>query len=866
MNLYYSLIFLLVFLLLCNVTFVHGLNNCSWIITENKVERHDIQCLQYDLPSRECELSGRDLPIQDDDKSVDIPINFVSDVTKVKVNSSSGIEWLVPVIGFSWNPPQAGLSLSYLKGFLLNALCLHGDKCLKTSFCVMFDLRQNNLSIIDSRLKFEWKTPPLNITMATAFEFRLYSLPRPKSHIDSARQKLLQDVRRATDSTANHSADWAANIGYKINKNDVEVRFKFSEFPFIHYTIYLHLKDNNTDIQVYVLSRLAGQVEGIHTFKNVSRGNYTIAIKPIDDEFNEDSKCLCYRGYRNHPDKRDCTSCRLTETQAPFFIGGYSDNPVKPTSDNPVKPTSDNPVKPTSDNPVKPTSDKPTSDNPVKPTSDNPVKPTSDNPVKPTSDRPTSDNPVKPTSDNPSDGPNTGKSVQLSNTDIGLIIMGITLLVILVIAVVILLLRRKCIKCGMGYICDIRKASCVAGNQVNLENLTNSNNGHTVTVAPLQKRSIFILNAEDHQHHVESVKQLVLFLQDECHCQPIYPPFCLKEIGQMNHKDWTLKTLDTVDYVMIVNSEASYYLMKAASQNGSYNYRPITSTGNLFTDFMKEVIKESKNTESLDRYIMVSFDHKSSEFYLSDIPTSHCYKIIQQIPDLVKYIHHQTPESDTYPQLQDVFTKSMDDFDAGKSLKDAVYKAAKFEKSNVTWFLDTFGEPYGRVYEKHDSGIGSFIGHEHDAASPQQKGNLDFPSNRDENGFLPPEDIRSTNSEPQFQTDVGEESSGWGMKFNQANDSPRAEVDEHGWFPPDTVSSYSEATADRNSFFPPDTLSEMETKSLSPSTYMRNMNARYEAAVNGMNEKDENTYSALNHFNEKDETDYYSNLKDTTRC
>ncbi|KAK6177070.1 hypothetical protein SNE40_015248 [Patella caerulea] len=137
----------------------------------------------------------------------------------------------------------------------------------------------------------------------------------------------------------------------------------------------------------------------------------------------------------------------------------------------------------------------------------------------------------------------------------------------------------------------------------------------------------------------------------------------------MNHKDWTLKTLDTVDYVMIVNSEASYYLMEAASKNNSYKYHPITSTGNLFTDFMKEVIKESKNTESLDRYIMVSLDHTSSEFYLPAIPTNHCYKIIQQIPDLVKYIHHQTPESDTHPQLQDVFTKSIDYSDAGKKLK-----------------------------------------------------------------------------------------------------------------------------------------------------------------------------------------------------
>ncbi|XP_050412751.2 uncharacterized protein LOC126827456 isoform X5 [Patella vulgata] len=823
MNLYYALSFLLNFLLLCNLTVVHGINNCSWLVTEkigSEDKRHDFQCLQYDLPSRECELSGTELPIQDDDNSIDRPINFMSDVTKVRVNGSSGSEWIIPVIGFSWYPPQSGISLKNLKGFLLNALCLAGDNCLKTSFCVMFDLRQNNLSIDDRMLKFEYKTPPLNITMATAFEFRLYSLPRPKSHIDSARQKLYQDVPSAVDSTANHSADWAANIGYKIIKNDVEVRFKFSEFPFIHYTIYLHLEDNNTDIQVYVLSRYAGVVEGIHIFKNVITGNYTIAIEPKDDHSNDDYKCLCYRGYFNSPsDKRRCKRCKLTETQVPFFVDGNPD----PTTDNPVKPTSDKPTKQTTDNPVDP----------------------------------------------PRTGatlPQWDNRIQLTDTEIGLMVMGIILVVIVVIVVTISLLRRKYIKCGKRYICDIWKAGGVAGKDGNPENPTNTFNGHAVTVAPLQKKSILILNADDHQHHVEFVKQLVLFLQDECHCQPIYPPFCLKEIGQLNHKDWTLKTLDTVDYVMIVNSEASYYLMEAASQNGSYNYRPITSTGNLFTDFMKEVIKESRNTESHDKYIMVSLDHTSSEFYLSDIPTSHCYKIIQQIPDLVKYIHHQTPESDTYPQLQDVFTKSMDDFDAGKSLKDAVYKAAKFEKSNVTWFLDTFGEPYGRVYEKHDSGIGSFIGHEHDVDSPHQKGRFAFPSLRDENGFLPPEDVRSTNSEPQFRTDVDEESNDWGMKFNRVNDSPRAEVDEHGWFPPDIVSSYSEATVDRNSFVPPDTLSEMETKSLSPSTYMRNMNARYEAAVNGMNEKDNNTYSALNHFNEKDETDYYSNLKDTTRC
>ncbi|KAK6177066.1 hypothetical protein SNE40_015245 [Patella caerulea] len=804
MNRYYSLSFLSVFLFLCYVTVVHGINNCSWLVTEESesgVKIHDVHCLQYDLPSRECELSGTDLPIQDDDNSIDKPINFVSDITKVRVNSSSGSEWIVPVIGFSWNPPQAGLSMTNLKGFLLNALCLAGDNCLKTSFCVMFDLRQNNLSIDHRKFKFEWNTPPMNITRATAFEFRLYSLPRPKSHTDSARQKLNQDVPSAVDSTANHSADWAASIGYKIIKNDVEVRFKFSEFPFVHYKIYLHSEDKNTDIDFIELSRLAGEVEGTHTFKNVSRGNYTIAVEPEDHEWNDDYKCLCYRGYYSSPsNKRRCERCKLTETQAPFFIDGNQD------------PTTGDPAKPTSDKPVKPTSDKPT----------------------------------EQSTNNEVDPPHTGESVQpnqLSDTEIGLIVMGIILVVIVVTVITILLLRKKYIKCGMGYICDILKTSGVPANHRNPENPTNTTNGHAVTVAPLKKKSILILNSEDHHHHVESVKQLVLFLQEECHCLPIYPPFCLKEIGQMNHRDWTMKTLDTVDYVMIVNSEASFYLMKAATNNDSYNYHLITSTGNLFTDFMKEVIKESKNTESFDRYIMVSLDHTSSEFYLPALPTSHCYKIIQQIPDLVKYIHHQTPESDSHPQLQDVFTKSIDDFDTGKSLKDALYKAAKFEKSNVTWFSDRFGEPYGRVYEKHDSGIGSYIGHDHDADSPQQRDCFVFPSLRDENGFLPPEDIRSTVSEPQFRTDVDEESNDWGMKFNRANDSPRAEVDEHGWFPPDIVSSYSEATMDQNSFVPPDTLSEMETKSLSPSTYMRNMNARYEAAVNDMKEKDKNMIS-----------------------
>ncbi|KAK6176977.1 hypothetical protein SNE40_015174 [Patella caerulea] len=850
---------------ICCIHQVVGATQCEWTVKQNNTEQK-IPCQQY--AQRDCEIgSRRKLPVPDThEESVEKPSSLFA--LGFQKKSQHGI---LPGINVSWTPPKSATGLKNTKGFLLRVMKLTIDET-PYSICRLFKIKDRSLDPHDKTLVFKYEifpAPPLS-----DYSVHLYSLPRSGENLDMAMITYVSTPDYLPDPVNeddfNSSSRWFTSIQYKTDRPEtVEVNFVFTDkFQFSKYDVFLCKEDNVDCEDPYKKARVEKNIynseHGEHIFTGVEPGSYVIKVQPFDECFGDRSRCFCFT---ITDQGRFCDPCQTSET-LPFNVKPSNQvAKAAPTQRREGLVTKATPT-PRSEGIVTKANTELTREGHV--TNENRdiiregsvTMTTTEKSTKyavpwtkalPRNDHKDSELMARemPGSDH--------KDSELMARETSEYVNHYTI----VMAVVVLAIGIGLISTTVAFVIWKKRATSDNTQQDNLltEQGVNYNSAGAI-VDELRKKSILILNAEDHSQHVECVKQFVFFLQDVCHCLPVYPPFCLPEISQLHFKDWMLKTLDQVDYILIINSEAAFKIMKADCKHESYKYHTITSTGHLFKDFVKQVLKESKQMETLERYIQVSFEYTSSSHFILGIPSLHCYKIPQQTSALVEYIHRQATNAD--PGINPLLAKPLDHFEPGRNLKDAINKAAKYERSHVIWFSERFGQPYGRNFFRYDSGFSSVT--EQDSDQDTFTRRQSSSDGRDELGFYPPEDYcgpleSANNVEGQLSGFNGGSSSGqlghgcesWTghssrsitrFSGNSVDDSGKCHVtfiseklehfdesEEIGLFQPDEdadTSHCSESEIKSMQFISPSEAANMDDVSLSISAQLRQINENYE--------------------------------------
>ncbi|ESP00572.1 hypothetical protein LOTGIDRAFT_157849 [Lottia gigantea] len=680
-------------LLVCGMEcLVQSASNCTLKIIQNGKERTDISCVEYTIPAADCRIpNNANLPIVDEDTgAIESAKNFESDV-KRNIRNISEVTWYIPRLRLSWNLPISSNAVKNLKGFMVDGVCVAGQSCSTSDFCTMFQLTGAEFTSSDWNVTFEYEKD-LNIS-STYYHLKLFSLPRTLTDGRLVKHHYRNINGASNNGPTKDSIKWTTSTKLQFNDNNVTLSFNYPGFSFTHFEIGLKNPKTSGLIQSKDFVRVQNSPHAEVTFYNIPTGQYILDIEPKDQHRNDDDNCQCY--VIDAMNEKYC-EMRCGSVLTPQFNVTAPDVPTTTSS-----PTSTS-----------------TSDRDLDETSPSPESSETPNGLPGIT------------------GPNIGEVNKSKDNDpltIGLAV-GLTIIFALGTAA-LLYYMLKCRKGG-----DDDPAS-----------LQEKSSFDQFREAAIREKTVFVLSADDHAHHLDVVKQLVIFLKDKCQCRVIYPPWEIKQIGSDSWRGWLHKSLDKADYVLVVNSEVSYKLLKASISNESYNYKVLTDSANLFPEVLAEILKENRQLENVhkgvsrttaamgtnggnrldtDKFLTVSFYYTPKEFYLSDFRIN--FELLQQLPNLIRYIHQLQANSYIPLDLKDVFT-DVPESSCKADLENAILKAGRFEKSDVLWFSERFGDAYRRETERQDSGYD-----EHDISRSRSTSQKSDRESTDEFGFYPP--------------------------------------------------------------------------------------------------------------------------------
>lgn len=216
----------------------------------------------------------------------------------------------------------------------------------------------------------------------------------------------------------------------------------------------------------------------------------------------------------------------------------------------------------------------------------------------------------------------------------------------------------------------------------------------------MRRPTVLLVSAEDHSDHVKAVGAFASFLDNQCHCKIIYAPWCLHEYLD-NKFRWVIGTIEKADFVIIVNSEMSYYQYHAWKDEEPHVWKSSepSQTSDIFISSINQITRRIISVSNHFKCIIVHFSYTKSKFSLDELCAGSEYLIPKHIHELMCQIHKMDGRTACYNNAG-YFADLLDASHDGKYLMQCINKAAAFEQQNPNWFNDYYNCQY-------DSGISS---------------------------------------------------------------------------------------------------------------------------------------------------------------
>ncbi|ESO95727.1 hypothetical protein LOTGIDRAFT_231928 [Lottia gigantea] len=734
---------------------------CNLEVSNLHKERK-LECLEY---SEGC---------RPDDQIQVVPDNFQMSVEKpATIFATSYLkegpdEWYAN-LNITWTPPKSATALRNLKGFLLRI----SSPELKPSIDCRLFMMEDGLMPNDKGALFQYTVD--KVKDFTTYFIVIWSLPRSGENFEMA-----QTIQVATPSMSDYhdydhdprsSAVWTTYIIFRVVNNDeVQVTFNFGEFKMEKFIVDL-IEEDLVDKDMFTCSKtvLKSQskdpTHGKVSFKDVEAGTYLIQVTPQDPFRNERQLCLCFM---MEGESRECEICTTSQT-ALFNVPGKQ---VKTTAASqntfnvPGKQVKTTAASQNTFNvPGKQVKTTAASQNtfnlPGKQMKTTAASQNTFNlPGKQMKTTAASQNTfnvpgkqVKTTAASQNTFNLPGKQMKTTGAsleDDKLMSLNTTTtpgpdeeMESEIIApkgtgknseemVVIVLVFFVCVIVFGSISILLWKAHMQSANRTTANPVIEMG---TMSQDPADTRkSILVLNADDHCHHLEVIKELLNILDQYCGLSVIYPPRHINQICRVNWKKWIVQCLDSVDFVLLVTSEAAAKLIQASLRRDTYNIQQLTETGHLYVPMLRQVLKASSKELTLDKYITVSFSYTPREYTtITGLPTPHHFTLVDGLRDFLCFMKNLSGSS---------VAATASDENNFTNLQYSVLRAARYESCHVHWFSERFGYPYQQSYNRLDSGYHSLaplrINNISESSSPENQ--LEKEDETDELGFYPPEE------------------------------------------------------------------------------------------------------------------------------
>lgn len=213
---------------------------------------------------------------------------------------------------------------------------------------------------------------------------------------------------------------------------------------------------------------------------------------------------------------------------------------------------------------------------------------------------------------------------------------------------------------------------------------------------------VYIVNAEDHPHHVKAVEALARFLENNCQCHVIYAPWSLHEVLDDKFR-WVINTIEKSDFIVIVNSKLSYQQFKSwkNKENREWKSTEPSHTFDLYLSSINQITKHIINVNNHFKCIVVHFSYTSSKYSLDELCMGAEYLIPKHMYELMCHIHHIDSRRAGYDNIGYV-SDQISSTNDGRYLTNLIDLAANFEMEHPHWFSEIFENG-----DQFDSGISS---------------------------------------------------------------------------------------------------------------------------------------------------------------
>ncbi|XP_067659813.1 uncharacterized protein [Haliotis asinina] len=235
-----------------------------------------------------------------------------------------------PQIIITWTTAKNDSRADKLKGFLLEIRKYDSVNNNSTFLCRILDFSSTSFTASDGEMKFQKKMVGFSGGSHLLYQLDFTSLPRHSPDVRLTKFFTLQPVQKGSTISA---SNWTPFISYdEVNFTapaTVEARFSIApaRYNFSQYTVMLVRSGDSLNAiascRVSLTSDYMCQDRVLQppsensttvlvSFMNISAGEYTVHIQPVDPYSMDDSRCLCYASVANG--NRICQGCLDTVT------------------------------------------------------------------------------------------------------------------------------------------------------------------------------------------------------------------------------------------------------------------------------------------------------------------------------------------------------------------------------------------------------------------------------------------------------------------------------------------------------------------------------------------------------------------------
>ncbi|XP_071176116.1 uncharacterized protein [Mytilus edulis] len=191
---------------------------------------------------------------------------------------------------------------------------------------------------------------------------------------------------------------------------------------------------------------------------------------------------------------------------------------------------------------------------------------------------------------------------------------------------------------------------------------------------------VYVVNSEDHLPHMKVVEAFAKFLDVQCHCDVIYAPWCLREYLD-NKPKWITNSIDTADFVIIVNSNLTYHQFKSW-KNQKKQFGKTTDSNQSFDLFMppiSQITERISNVNNPFKCIVVHFSYTDDNLTLDELCTGADFLIPKHIHELICQIHQMDTRRVGYCSIG-YFADLLSSTREGQDLTECIASAANYDE------------------------------------------------------------------------------------------------------------------------------------------------------------------------------------------